>query len=246
MVNDFIVHWEVFFLYNSSLTCSILVLSGVQERVMGGWDAPLNKYPWFAMLKTRYSWPTGCGGMLVAPQWVLTAAHCVVGAFVRGVEVGKFCRSDNNCNQAKENIGVDRVVTDPLYNNPVANIHDFALIKLESRSSILPVTMDSGYSPHFLDGRSNLMAIGFGRTEQNSHPDKLLEVEVKYVSNSKCIEKHGWIIRDAKLCAGENSEGACVGDSGGPLWDADKNIVVGVTSYSNTCDPRLHDYPGKQ
>lgn len=49
-------------------------------RIVGGTDAPRGAWPWQAML--RWS-PTGsvfCGGSLVAPQWVVTASHCVKGS----------------------------------------------------------------------------------------------------------------------------------------------------------------------
>ena len=43
-------------------------------RIVGGVDAPKDMYPWFA----RGTW-IGCGGMLVTPEFVLSAAHCMVG-----------------------------------------------------------------------------------------------------------------------------------------------------------------------
>ena len=62
-------------------------------RIVGGTTAQPGDWPWQAMLK-RPRGSSFCGGTLIAPQWVLTAAHCVTRKWpsdfrVRWVELNK-------------------------------------------------------------------------------------------------------------------------------------------------------------
>ncbi|XP_015447031.1 kallikrein-1-like [Pteropus alecto] len=47
----------------------------VQSRIVGSWDCEKHSQPWQAALYHYSSFQ--CGGVLVHPQWVLTAAHCI-------------------------------------------------------------------------------------------------------------------------------------------------------------------------
>ena len=68
---------------------------------------------------------------------------------------------------------------------------DFALVKLSSRVTTTPVPLDDGKLLSYSDGKANLYPIGFGTTEIRNISTRLKEVEVKYVSQSKCKESYG-------------------------------------------------------
>ena len=48
------------------------------SRIVGGSVAPVNSWPWQVMVTDNYGYQF-CGGSLVDPYWVVTAAHCMVG-----------------------------------------------------------------------------------------------------------------------------------------------------------------------
>ena len=55
-------------------------------RIVGGSVAPINSWPWQAMLRDSNGWQF-CGGSLIHPFWVVTAAHCVHGKSASSVKV---------------------------------------------------------------------------------------------------------------------------------------------------------------
>lgn len=48
-------------------------------QIIGGYRAARGQFPWQVFITMDQS--SSCGGSLINPQWVLTAAHCVLGYF---------------------------------------------------------------------------------------------------------------------------------------------------------------------
>ena len=129
----------------------------ITPKIIGGSNAPRNAYPWYAKGLDTYdgSW-WGCGGTLVAPEFVLTAAHCDFGAFYSGFEIGALCEDVNNCGQRSEVIRAIAVFDHPYWSSYDID-YDYSLVQLESQSTIDPVPMDQGnVSTSYFGGRSIL------------------------------------------------------------------------------------------
>ena len=146
--------------------------AGPSKRIINGDLAPKDSYPWFVLLFDELFYPV-CGGFLVSPQFVFTAAHCMVsGAYyespppLRYAAVGIFCVEQegefDNCGQKYELFDFGELDQFPsaLY-NPVTIEHDFALIKLNGTSTIEPVEIDDGrYSERYQNATDKLWTLG--------------------------------------------------------------------------------------
>lgn len=181
-------------------------------------------------------------GMLVAPEYVLTAAHCVGG--LDAYQISALCepyQPGANCGQPIEEIKVLQEIKHPQYNDKTRN-NDFALVKLRERSTITPVAMDQGIiSPNYTSNTNDLWPIGVGTQDPDvdKFPTRLYHVEVSYVTQQKCKNQYGASdITANMMCASDPGEDSCHGDSGGPLYDKTNNAVVGVVSWGYGCaDP---------
>ena len=177
------------------------------SRVIGGTDAVAGQFPWFARgVKTSGQW-AGCGGALVAEEWVLSAAHCswaVPGSFQIGALSTPYSPGSNS-GQDVEQISMDKVFDHPDYNGETLDF-DFSLIRLSDLATIAPVVMDeTGIVDNYLGGEL-LQPIGFGQTGYG-YETHLQWVDVPFVNNDACNTLYSGRITSSMMCAGDTDNG---------------------------------------
>ncbi|CAH1799262.1 unnamed protein product [Owenia fusiformis] len=226
--------------------CGVPFISpNIQPRIVGGDIAKPNSWPWQVMLTSTTS-PSNqfCGGSLISPYWVLTAAHCTDGSETNVVVGAHDKLASDSQEDGRQIIQVVDVIDHPSYNESTFN-NDISLLHLAMPATlgdkvglvclptIEPVNDDWTYTT------------GWGATSAGGPAsNQLRQVMVKIIGRQNCRTMYSTHeITDNMICAGYEGGGkdSCQGDSGGPLvtpigeYGQSGWRLSGVTSWGQGC-----------
>lgn len=208
------------------------------QHIVGGVEATPNDWPWMASLEDESF--HFCGGALIAPDIVLTAAHCAVGSNPGDFDV-VLGRHDLSTDLG-ERIAVEEIIVHPDY-NAVTTDFDVALVRLVRPSAQTPIVFARPEQQALFAPGVSSTIIGWGvLSEGGDTPDKLRQVSVPIVSNETANAQPGYAgqVTENMLAAGLSGGGkdSCQGDSGGPLMVADGKggyLHAGIVSWGLGC-----------
>lgn len=243
--------------------------NGGSDRIIGGIDANPDEFPWMVSIQmynhTHDFWYHNCGGAILSPQIILTAAHCQPKAgqlrrrFVR-VVAGCHWISDEDSRCQVIPIGLDDFMSHHRFMREGRGSQmDIAVIQLreafrftnKARGAVGPICLPN---PHIHDPvvGERVIAAGWGLNgdPKNRHQykhkirisDSLKKTILEIYHPDICDRGNKDFNRDKQLCLGSsgtlsNREDTCGGDSGGPVMKIVNNryYVVGIVSRGPPC-----------
>lgn len=197
----------------------IFLQKGSCLEIVGGRKVARYARPYMALISSPEKI---CGGVLIHPKWVLTAAHCKVDLSTT-VTLGSL--SQTKPNKDTQKFYVLKWIPNKKF-DPSTNDNDIQILELsgEARLDRSVNCMPLPKKIKNIKPGTVCETAGWGKT---SYKDKysstfLMEVNVPIISNQKC--KAMWKKRNLKitknmLCTLVDKDGkdTCDGDSGGPL-----------------------------
>ncbi|XP_077861475.1 uncharacterized protein LOC100367197 [Saccoglossus kowalevskii] len=224
-----------------------------EPRIVGGQNALPGEWPWQAQLYSIANDIAACGGTLVGPRHVVSAAHCFdnpPNPTAWKVRLGRYTRGRPLSAADSQSVEVDvvKIILHEDYDKPVDSDNDIALLTLsndvDTSDFINYACLDKQIT---FSTNSSCFVTGWGTLHQGGfQPNILQEAVVPILPDDICRTLNGQTsITDNMMCAGYIAGGidSCQGDSGGPLvcihthpqTGISRWYLAGVTSWGYGC-----------
>jgi secreted trypsin-like serine protease len=244
----------------SALACGVgaaALAADDNEMIVGGHPADEGKYPWQVRIYSTMDDNVGfCGGSIIAPQWVLTAAHCLLDTQKVVVGFGSTDRTKTTKIESekvivhpdyikgeKADVGLIKL-KQPIPDAPAVVVADPAVDKsVDVPGATVTVTgwgaiWDFQAFQNAVDvmaGRRSLSERKLLDQNELNAPRKLHEVDIEVIDSGECksvyksLQVPAFTVGDTEICATGPSGGkdSCFGDSGGPLVAPASNVARG-------------------
>src|SRR6266516_2015054 len=153
-------------------------------NIVGGDPSPTNAYPWIVAFSRADVGLFQCGGTLIAPEWVLTAAHCFwdVDTVPFNALIGQTARSGGSGGEVR---GVGYFVFHPGFTGSATGGFDVALAHLNRASTKTPVQVVSSAERDLWLPGSTVRALGWGGQAEGGDTTNILrQVDVPVQSDA--------------------------------------------------------------
>jgi MYXO-CTERM domain-containing protein len=203
----------------------------VADEVVGGQPVPDGKWPDAAAVLYNGTDPTrnqGCTGVLIAPDVVLTAGHCIDES-ISAVFV--------NANDLRSNTGQVLPVQRAISYSQWWRSYDIGVLLLAQPSTVTPRPIASGcIGDQYAKNGAQVAIVGYGATDSQAR-EYGFELREAYtaIHDVDCTSTPGCesnVSPGGELLAGGDGIDSCNGDSGGPLYLlTDRGeYLIGITS----------------
>ncbi|KAH8362283.1 hypothetical protein KR200_002797, partial [Drosophila serrata] len=205
-----------------------------ETRVIGGSDAAAGFAPYQVSIMNTFGEHV-CGGSIIAPHYVVTAAHCLEWPIqylkiVTGTLDYTKPGAEYLVDGAKIHCGHDK----PAYHNDIALIHTAKPIVYNALTQPIRLA-PKGSLPKVGD---KLTLTGWGSTKTwGRYATQLQKIDLKFIAHSNCesrVRNVNWLSEGHVCTFTQEGQGSCHGDSGGPLVDENQNLV-GVVNWGEAC-----------
>ncbi|XP_077565118.1 trypsin-1-like [Haemaphysalis longicornis] len=209
------------------------------DRIVGGTAAKEAEFPWQVSIQTKSDSDHFCGGSVIAPDIILTAAHCVDDTTADTLSVQAGLLDLKNPPSYSQRRSVAGLIVHESFSR-MSN--DIAVLRLDSPFNL---TASGGHigtvclPPVGYSLRGSVTVTGWGTTSSGGpSSSKLLAVSVPVQGNVVCrLSGLTSYNSTTMFCAGILGRDSCQGDSGGPAVQRKDGVstLVGIVSFGLGC-----------